>query len=142
MTPGQFWSILEKVHRESGSDIDKRFEVLETALAELSLSEVQSFDAHFTDCRDRAYTWGLWGAAYVMGGGCSDDKFWDFRSTLITCGRNIFSGEVAVRLGGDVLDDSKPHPKKPSGKRWDESNLATLYPRLTKKYKSGDQEMC
>lgn len=166
MTRDQFWSILEKVHRGSGSDIDKRFELLETALGELSLAQVQSFDAHFEDCRDRAYKWGLWGAAHVMGGGCSDDKFWDFRSTLITCGRNIFeralkdpdsladlpfelgdslqvegisyiAGEVAVRLGGDVLDRSKPHPKKPSGKKWDETELATLYPRLTKKYKSG-----
>jgi len=167
MTLDEFWGILERVHRESGSDIDKRFELLETALGELSLVEVQSFDAYFTDRLDRAYTWGVWGAADVMGGGCSDDGFWDFRSTLITCGRNIFeralkdpdslaelpfelgdslqvegiqyiAARVAVRLGGDILGRSKPHPKEPAGKKWDETELATLYPRLTKKYGSAD----
>jgi hypothetical protein len=167
MTLDQFWGILEGVHRKSGPDVDKRFELLETALEELSLAEVQSFHAHFTDCLDRAYTWGVWGAADVMGGGCSDDGFWDFRSMVITCGRSIFeralkepdsladlpfelgdslqvegiqyiAGKVAERLGGDILPRSKPHPKKPSGKKWDETELATLYPRLTKKYGSED----
>ncbi|SRR6266545_3588845 len=90
MTLDQFWGIIEKVHRKSGADIDKRFDLLETEVGNLSLAEVQSFDAHFTDCLDRAYTWELWGAAYVIGGGCSDDGFWDFRSTLITCGKKIF----------------------------------------------------
>jgi hypothetical protein len=163
MTRDQFWRIIEKIHRESGTDIDKRFEVLEAALGKLSLAEVQSFDTHFTDCHDRAYKWGLWGAAYVIGGGCSDDGFSDFRNTLITCGRKIFeralkdpdsladlsfelgdslqvegisyiAGKVAVRLGGDVLGRSKPHPKKPAGKKWNEVELAKLCPRLTKTY--------
>ena len=163
MTLDQFWSILESVHRGSGPHIDKRFELLEIALGKLSLAEVQSFHAHFIGSLDRAYTWGLWGAAYVIGGGCSDDGFWDFRSTLITCGRKIFeralknpdsladlpfklgdslqvegiqyiAGKVAVRLGGDVPGRSKLHPKEPLGERWDETQLARLYPRLTKKY--------
>jgi hypothetical protein len=47
-------------------------------------------------------------------------------------------GKVAERLGGDVLGRSKPHPKEPAGKKWDETELAALYPRLTKKYGSGD----
>ena len=167
MTLDQFWNIIEKVHRESGTDIDKRFEQLEAALGKLPLSEVQSFDTQFRDCLDRAYTWGLWGAAHVMGGGCSDDGFWDFRSTLIACGRKIFeralkepdslaelpfelgdslqvegiqyiAGKVAERLGGDLVGRSKPHPKQPLGEKWDENRLAKFYPRLTKKYDDED----
>jgi len=32
MTLDQFWNIIEKVHRESGTDIDKRLEQLEPRL--------------------------------------------------------------------------------------------------------------
>jgi|ERR1051326_4532234 hypothetical protein len=163
MTFDEFWSILEKVHRKSGADVEKKFGLLEEELAKLSLAEVQSFDALFTDCLDRAYTWELWGAAYVIGGGCSDDGFWDFRSTLISCGRGIFeraledpeslaeldsevgealqveglqyiAGKVARSLGGDVLDRSRPHPSQPSGQKWDEEAVAELYPKLARKY--------
>jgi len=163
MTLDEFWEILDKVHKKSGADIDKRFDVLEAELGKLSLAGLQSFEVHFTDCLDRAYTWELWGAAYVIGGGCSDDGFWDFRSTLITCGRKIFegalkdpesladldrelgdnlqvegiqyiTGTVAQRLGGDLLDRAKPHPKRPSGRRWNEAAAARLYPKLARKY--------
>src|SRR5262245_53259764 len=163
MTLDKFWSIIERVHRNSGTDIDKRFQLVEAELAKLSLEEVQSFDVHFTDCLDRAYTWELWASAYVIGGGCSDDGFWDFRSTLITCGRKIFeralrdpdsladlpfklgnslqvegiqyiAGKVAEQLGGDLLGRAKPHPKDPTGQKRDEAERPKLYPRLTKKY--------
>jgi hypothetical protein len=163
MTLEKFWEIIQRVHRKSGADIDKRFEIFEAELEKLPLEGVQSFDVHFTQCLDRAYTHELWGAAYVIGGGCSDDGFWDFRSTLITCGRDIFeralknpdsladldrdlgenlqvegiqyiAGTVAEHLGGDLLDRAQPHPKEPSGNRWDEADVARLYPKLAKKY--------
>ena len=83
-----------------------------------------------------------------MCGGWSDDGFWDFRSTLITCGREIFelalkepdslaaldpefgtilqveglqyiARKVAERLGGDLLDRAQPHPQEPGGKKLD-----------------------
>ena len=163
MTLDQFWTIIERIHREADGDLDKKFELFEAELGKLPLAEVQSFDAHFTDCLDRAYNWELWGAAYVIGGGCSDDGFWDFRSTLISCGRDIFEkaliepeslaklnrdvGEnlqveglqyiarkVARRLGGHLLDRVQPYPKEPSGKKWEEADAARLYPKLAKKY--------
>ena len=91
------------------------------------------------------------------------DGFWDFRSTLISCGRDIFEkaliepeslaklnrdvGEnlqveglqyiarkVARRLGGHLLDRVQPYPKEPSGKKWEEADAARLYPKLAKKY--------
>jgi Protein of unknown function (DUF4240) len=43
-----------------------------------------------------AYRWDLWGAAYVIGGGCSDDGFIDFRSWLVAQGPKIY---------GDALKD-------------------------------------
>ena len=44
---------------------------------------------------ERAYTWDLWGAAYVIEDGCSDDCFRDFRAYLISLGRGPY--EAAMR---------------------------------------------
>jgi hypothetical protein len=161
MTIDQFWNLIGKVHHESNGDFDRKCELLEAELRKLPLDEVRSFDAHFTECQDRAYTWKLWGAAYVMGGGCSDDGFSDFRSTLISLGREVFeralvdpesladvaddelqyegfqyvAPSVAQDLsGGENLPRSRPHPKDPSGQSWDENEVAGLYPRLAEKF--------
>jgi hypothetical protein len=75
MTLDQFWSIVDQVHRASGGGMEKKCNLLDTELRRLSLDEVLSFEAHFTDCLDRAYSWLLWAAAYIIGGGCSDDSF-------------------------------------------------------------------
>jgi hypothetical protein len=75
--------------------MDKKCKLLEAGLRGLSLDEVRSFHAHFYECLDRAYTWELWAAAYIIGGGCSDDKFSDFRSTLVSMGRQIFERTLA-----------------------------------------------
>lgn len=37
----------------------------------------------------------MWGAAYIIEGGCSDDGFTDFRSWLISRGRDVY--EAALR---------------------------------------------
>lgn len=41
-----------------------------------------------------AYRWDLWGAAYIIAGGCSDDGFVDFRSWLISMGRHVFESAI------------------------------------------------
>ena len=95
MTLDQFWKIVEDVHRTSGGDMDKKCELLDAELRRLPLEEVRSFHAHFYECFDRAFSWELWAAAYIIGGGCSDDKFSDFRSTLISMGRQTFERALA-----------------------------------------------
>ena len=49
-----------------------------------------------------AYTWDLWGAAYLINGGCSDDGFAYFRSWLISRGRAAY--EEAVRDPDSLAD--------------------------------------
>lgn len=159
----QFWNVVEKIHNASGGDMDKKCELLDAELRQLSLDEVRSFHAHFTECKDRAYSWELWAAAYIICGGCSDDKFSDFRSTLISMGQQTFERTLAdpqsladMDYDADVADyegyqyvpsqvesdlsggqnfpRSRPHPKDPSGTIWDEDRVAELYPRLAEKY--------
>jgi hypothetical protein len=163
MTLDQFWNTVERVHRDSRGDMDKKCELLEAELRRLPLEEILSFHRHFNECQDRAYTWELWAAAYIIGGGCSDDSFSDFRSTLISMGRQIFERALAdpqsladmeydadtahyegyqyvpTRVktevgGGKQFQRYAAHPSEPSGKPWDEDKVAELYPRLAEKY--------
>ena len=137
--------------------MDKKCKLLDAALRQLPLEEVRSFHAHFYECQDRAYTEELWAAAYMIRGGCSDDKFSDFRSTLISMGRQVFERALAdpqsladmdydARMayyegyqyvptkverdlnGGLDFPRSRPHPDAPSGAIWDENELPKLYP--------------
>lgn len=69
--------------------------------------EIVAFQKHFDTFHAQAYRWDLWGAAYVIGGGCSDDGFIDFRAWLIARGQKVF--EAALKnpesLTGVVTED-------------------------------------
>jgi len=162
VTIEKFWEIVEQVHRDGGADMDAKCHLLDEVLRKLPAPEVQSFGDHFDDCKDRAYTQELWAAAHIIGHGCSDDAFSDFRSTLISMGRSIFEQVVASPLTlaamdvdedsafyegyqyppltvykemtGELPKRSKPHPASPSGTPWDEQKAAELFPRLAEKH--------
>ncbi len=107
MTIDQFWSLVEGLPTEGA----------ERALAErldrLSPKDLVAFDRHFTEQFFRAYDWQLWNAAYIIGGGCSNDSFMDFRYGLISRGRAVFEAalEDPETLAGVV---KKGRPAKPS----------------------------
>jgi hypothetical protein len=162
MTADQFWEIVDDVHIASSGDMDAKRKLLNDKLSNLSTDEIQSFDDHFDGCMDTAYTWELWAAAYIIGGGCSDDAFSDFRATLISTGRSRFESVLATPdsladLNPDPDNDfyegyqyvaftvykgrtgklpvrSKPHPKDPSGTAWEEKRVAAVHPKLAKKF--------
>src|SRR5262249_53956418 len=56
--------------------------------------EIVEFDKIFREYWIRAYTWDLWGAAYIIDGGCSDDGFMDFRGWLISEGEKAFENAL------------------------------------------------
>jgi len=64
-------------------------------LRELEIDEIRAFDAAVAAQRERADTAALSDAAFAPGGGCGDDGFTDFRSWLISMGREAF--ERALR---------------------------------------------
>jgi len=154
MTIDTFWSIIEDVHQQSPDDMDTKCETLRERLSALSPDDMRGFRQHFDECDARAYDWGLRGAAYIIHGGCSDDSFSDFRSSLISRGRADFEGalsdpdsladlafdeEDACYEGyayavtdaeqavlGDVGSRVTPFPADPSGEQWDEDDDAAL----------------
>ena len=71
-------------------NLERQAARLRELLLELSPVEVASFADRFHEYMSAAFHWDLWGAAYVIAGGCSDDGFADFRSWLISMGQATF----------------------------------------------------
>lgn len=158
MTIDTFWSIIDDVHQQSPDDMDSKCDLLRERLSALSPDDMRGFRLHFDECDARAYDWGLWGAAYIIHGGCSDDSFSDFRSSLISRGRAVFERALSdpdslADLGlteedacyegyayavtdaeqavlGDVGSRATPFPSDPSGEQWDEDDDESLAARF------------
>jgi hypothetical protein len=111
MSADKFWHIIERA-AQFDHDPDAHEEALRVALRELSLEELISFEVAFRRYLNDAYTWDLWGAAYVVHGGCSDDGFEYFRRWLVSRGRDVYEAALAepdslaqldVRPGPDAV---------------------------------------
>lgn len=85
-----FWDLIQKSLEESEGDLDAQYTILVTKLAALSEKEILEFDKIFNKHHVESYTSDLWGAAYIINGGCSDDGFDYFRGWLISRGREVF----------------------------------------------------
>ena len=94
MTEDDFWSLIDR-HVDSGSGDAPAVAALEDALSQLSPEDIVSFDEIFRRLHAASYCWPLWGAAYLINGGCSDDGFDYFRGWLIAQGRSTY--ESALR---------------------------------------------
>ncbi|MEN3384899.1 MAG: hypothetical protein V7608_4943 [Hyphomicrobiales bacterium] len=95
MPADQFWQIIERAAARSDHDPDAHMEALRVVLRELSPEEIISFEVAFRRYLNEAYTWDLWGAAYVVHGGCSDDGFEYFRRRLVARGRDVYEAALA-----------------------------------------------
>jgi hypothetical protein len=89
-----FWSIIEYAAKKGRGDQDAMLEALSSHLATLPPEHIAAFKQVMDELMHKAYTWELWGAAYIMNGGCSDDGFEYFRAWLLAQGRVIFDAAV------------------------------------------------
>lgn len=94
MNEDKFWELIARSREETDDTRDARFEFVKNNLVSLSESEVVDFARIFDVLACRAYRWDVWGAGYVIGGGCSDDGFMDFRSWLISMGRKVYENAL------------------------------------------------
>jgi len=148
MNEEKFWQLIQLAHEQSDGDMGSKCEKVRVAINDLKTDEAIVFSGIFDEMMDRAYTWSLWGAAYVMNGGCSDDLFTDFRSSLISRGKQIFDKalsnpdslaseefnedvwyfegfqyaitESVESVVGATPQRNKPYLNEPSGKPWEE----------------------
>jgi hypothetical protein len=95
MDDAAFWQLIAGTRADAGNDTDKQSDLLEQRLRHLPADEIAQFERIRQGLDRRAYTYELWGAAYVIEDGCSDDCFRDFRGYLISLGRGPY--EAALR---------------------------------------------
>lgn len=111
VTDDQFWILIEQSNgsqparpgllqkllgRSQSAQTGESFlPKLRGLLTPLPPNEIKDFKVILDRQIDRAYTWDLWAAAYIMMGGCSDDGFEYWRLWLVSQGREVFDGAVA-----------------------------------------------
>lgn len=153
------WSIIERV-RATSAGIEAECAAFRAELEALDDASLKVVVAEFDALTNRAYDYGLWGAAYVARGGCGDDKFSDFRAGLVSLGREVYEraledpdtladvpdlerrfSEEFHFLPATIVDErGLAHPEgpglpgEPTGYDWDEDELPFIYPRLTKRF--------
>ena len=98
-----FWKIIEESYRPDAID---HFEALKEHLHTLKWFEVVEFQARFDEAVAEANNLDLWGAAYLINGGCSDDGFDYFRDWLLLQGRKVY--EAALKNPDSLADVVDP----------------------------------
>lgn len=92
MTQDEFWQHIKATRR---IDPDEHAERLAARLAKLPVDEILEFGRHWEEALAKAHTWQLWGAAYLVNGGCSDDGFDYFRTWLVLQGQAVYDAALA-----------------------------------------------
>ena len=95
MEDAAFWNIIEAANQEVDGECDAIVEQIHRQLQSLPPAEIQAFDALIGAKLRSSYSRPLWGAAYLINGGCSDDGFEYFRGWLVSRGQVIFEAAVA-----------------------------------------------
>jgi len=88
-----FWYIIASSLEDEG-DIDQQLASLKQILSGMGDEDLIAFQEMVDHMMLQAYRWGLWGAAYIMMGGCSDEMFEHFRAGLIMKGKDIYEAAV------------------------------------------------
>lgn len=162
MTLDEFWRIVDE-SRSRATDCEAQAGHLVTLLARLPPDEIADFDRLFGERRVEAYRWDLWGVAYIVNGGCSDDGFEYFRCWLVSRGRAYY--EHALASPEDAASGIEPgeepecedilyaadraytqatgrelpptpitYPSQPAGRRWSEDDVFELFPRVAARF--------
>jgi uncharacterized protein DUF4240 len=106
-----FWDIIETARASAGQDRPFH-EALTDHLATLTGRSILEYYERYEKMRGALYRWDLWAAACLIGGGCSDDGFIDFRAGLIARGREWYYRAAASpdNLAGHPAVAGAGHP--------------------------------
>jgi hypothetical protein len=158
MKKGEFWTIIHKSKEMSKGDYFQQQSCLIEILKDFNQNKMMKFGNTFYYLFNLAYTWELWGAAYVALGGCSDDSFMDFRGWLIAQGKDVFestlknpeslakhmhllqnqnlegfsycASEAYAQCGYGELKIGVNIDLEPKGEPWEEDELEKMFPML------------
>ncbi|WP_069770831.1 DUF4240 domain-containing protein [Streptomyces sp. LUP30] len=107
MDETEFWELVDASREGAEGDPEEQADLLVERLLGLDPESVLDFARHFESRYNRAYRWDLWGAAWLLLDGASDDAFDFFRCWLIGQGREVFEGALHGDPDSlaDLLDD-------------------------------------
>src|SRR5437660_5805159 len=94
MDEQRFWKLIATACRSNPREAEEWAERLQAALSKLEPDDIIAWNHIFDRLAARAYTVDLWGAAYLINGGASDDGFYYFRCWLIGMGREAYEAAV------------------------------------------------
>jgi hypothetical protein len=157
MNLNAFWAIIGN-SRTNSPETDEQIKNLKGELRKLSETQIVEFENRFIALKNKSYRWDLWGAVYLLCGGCSDDSFEYFREWLIGQGKDKY--ETAIKDPESIKEfvapknenwegfgycarevymektkkkyipsDSQPK-QNPTGEEWDEANLPKMFPSI------------
>ncbi|MEU4091156.1 DUF4240 domain-containing protein [Streptomyces sp. NPDC026673] len=139
MDTDRFWQLIESARSTAAAGGEPFDVVLAKALTQRPAQEILEYAERFDELHDALYRWDVWAAAYLIGGGCSDDGFMDFRAGMIALGRAWYERVAAEpdSLAGHpaVVEAARAH--RDDALFYEEVNYAAAdaFERLT-----GDQD--
>lgn len=162
MSEDDFWELIDKSRTASNNNYQTQISSLKTILLTLAPADIEKFDNTFIALLAASYDYKLWGASYVINGGCSDDCFDYFRQYLIGHGKEKFyqtlkdpescaswikseeednwEGLQYAAMEAYKQKTGKEMPKtyqpkfELKGKPFDEETVMKQYPKLAKKF--------
>lgn len=93
MNTNEFWALIGDAARDGGTPDAVAGRAVAT-LAKRDAAEIVGFEQHRRRVLDASYKVDLFGAAYLVNGGCSDEGFDAFRGWLMAQGREAFARAV------------------------------------------------
>ncbi len=90
MTSKTFWRTIDNFVSEDKSEVAYGYAEFREYLAGLSPAEIVDFASAMRQELNSAHSWDMWGAAYLICGGCSDEGFAYFCGWLMAQGSDVF----------------------------------------------------
>ncbi|MCD6010413.1 MAG: hypothetical protein K0Q79_275 [Flavipsychrobacter sp.] len=171
MNDEAFWSIIHRSYEAAKGDYEEQQEQLEAELHKLTPQDIILFDNKFRQLCGIAYNWQLWGAIYIINGGCGDDSFNDFRDWIVAQGKDFYfrtipdpatlvdvnreklevewegMGYIPTAVFEEITGEDMPagftENTEVTGTEWDEENddLQKMFPKLWEKYSNNPLEL-
>ncbi|MGC5334246.1 DUF4240 domain-containing protein [Micromonospora sp. DT62] len=95
MRTDDFWQLIDRARAGGGGEPHAVAARAVALLAERDPEDIVGYARHQARVLSASHKVDLWGAAYLINGGVSDEGFHHFRGWLMTQGREVFARAVA-----------------------------------------------
>jgi hypothetical protein len=85
-----FWQMIDSARERSNDDLEVEREIIINELSRKSEAEIIEFYVIYMTILDETYLADLWNACLLIGCGCNENGFLNFRNWLMAQGKEIF----------------------------------------------------